>query len=98
MIRPAILPRAIIRRPVLQRPSLWRIIVAWVSHNAGLIEDHTKRQITAVLGYDLNGGVQYQLTNVHGCDRGMAYDCELDAWPGEDAALPMPSPRNAEVG
>ncbi len=80
-------------------PDIQRFNVGdWVSHNAGLIEDHTKRQITTVLGYDLNGGVQYQLVNIHGRGRGMAYDCELDAWPDDDAALPMSSPRNAEVG
>lgn len=66
---------------------------AWVSHNGGLIEEHTKRQITSVVGYDPHGGVQYRLRKADGSDRGLAYDDELDPWPGDDADLPMKSPR-----
>lgn len=66
-----------------------------VSHNAGLIDAHSKRQITAVLGYERNGGVQYRLALPGGGDQGMAYDCELDPWPGDTVSLPKPSPRAA---
>jgi hypothetical protein len=63
-----------------------------VSHNGGLIEAHTKRIITAVIGYDPDGGVKYRLALPDGSDRGFAYDGELDLWPGDGATLPMPSP------
>ena len=64
-----------------------------VSHNGGLIEAHSKRKITRVVGYDPNGGVQYRLALMDGADRGLAYDDELDAWPTDEVVLPMRSPR-----
>ena len=67
---------------------------SFVSHNPGdEITADSKRRVIDILGYDPVGGMQYRLVDIGGYDKGLAFDGDLDPWPGDEAEFPVKSPR-----